>query len=73
MNWWPGDDVTFSLGWYQGTGLSALKEKLTQFPPGSKFNLTTTKLEQQARQATFSEVENEISADAGYLQMEVQH
>jgi hypothetical protein len=57
-NWWPDGNLQYFLGWYQGTGLDALREKLAQFPGGSHFSMMTSALERAAHSedvASFSE------------------
>ena len=70
LRWWPEDDMNFTLGWYDGKGLSALKEKLAQFPAGSHFSMVTTKAEREAYAADFAEVEAAIAANGDTLEIE---
>jgi hypothetical protein len=63
MTWWPEDELDYTLGWYSGKGMASFKEKLAQFPSGSRFRLLTTKAMQQAHQAEFAEAERAASAN----------
>jgi len=66
LNWWPEGALTYTVGRYHGTGMPALKEKLTQFPAGTHLDLITTAAERERHHAEFAEVEN-AAASAGLL------
>jgi hypothetical protein len=61
MQWWPQDELNYTLGWYTGEGMASFEEKLAQFPPGSHFRMVTTKAEQEAHRAEFAKAERTAS------------
>jgi hypothetical protein len=63
LSWGPEDEGSFTLGWYSGTGMADFRQKLAQFPAGSRFRMVTTRAEQELRRAEFAEVENAASAN----------
>lgn len=69
MNWWTTDELKYTLGWYSGDGMSSFKEKLAQFPSGSHFRLMTTKAQQDAHQAEFSEAQRTAAENGETLEI----
>jgi hypothetical protein len=69
LNWWPGDELSFTVGSYSGSGIGNFKEKLAQFPPGSQFRLIATKAEQKAHQAQFTEAENAATSNGQIIEV----
>jgi len=61
MQWWPQDELNYTLGWYTGEGMANFRDKLAQFPAGSHFRMVTTKTEQEAHQAEFAKAERTAS------------
>jgi len=62
INWWPANSLDFTVGWYSGKGMPALKEKLAQLPAGSHLSMVTTAAEHDRHAAEFAEVEGAASA-----------
>jgi hypothetical protein len=48
ISWRPEGQLNFALAWYNGFGLDALKQKLTELPAGSQLNNFTSAKEQIA-------------------------
>jgi hypothetical protein len=57
VSWWPEGKFTYNVGQYQGKGMAALKQKLAQFPAGTRLSLMTTKAEKVRHKAEFAEIE----------------
>ena len=62
LNWWPANSLDFTVGWYSGRGMAALKEKLAQFPARTHLSMVTTGAEHDRHAAEFAEVESAASA-----------
>ena len=69
MNWWPEDELNYTLGWYSGKGMASFKKKLAQFPSGSHFRMVTTKAEEEAHSSEFAEAEQAASASGQTLEI----
>ena len=70
LNWWPEGTLNYSIGRYTGRSITALKEKLTQFPSGAYLDLITTTAERERHQTEFAEVENAAAADGLVLHIQ---
>jgi hypothetical protein len=70
LNWWPEGKLTYSIGRYTGKGMVALKEKLSQFPVGTHFDLITTVAERNRHESEFAEVENAAVEDGLVLKLQ---
>ena len=64
-------DPRCTLGWYSGTGIPRFEEKLSQFPPGSRFRMITTKAQRAAHEPEFAELEKAVSQNGQVLELEV--
>jgi hypothetical protein len=69
MQWWPQDELNYTLGWYTGEGMANFRDKLAQFPAGSHFRMVTTKAEQEAHQAEFAKAERTASENGQTIEM----
>jgi hypothetical protein len=56
LTWYPDGELHFAVGWYNGTGMAALKEKLAQFRAGSHFGLSMSKGDQEAHRRELAEL-----------------
>jgi hypothetical protein len=70
LNWWPEGTLSYSIGWYGGEGMAALKEKLAQLPSGTHLNLVTTVAERDRHGREFAELENAAAATGLMLQIQ---
>jgi len=70
LNWWPEGMLNYSVGWYSGKGMAALKEKLAQFPSGAHLSLITTVAERDHYRTEFAELEDAAAANALVLQIQ---
>lgn len=62
LNWLPDGELHFALGWYSGTGVAGLKEKLAQFPAGSRFGMSTPKGDQETHRTDLAELADAAAA-----------
>ncbi len=69
MQWWPQDELNYTLGWYTGESMANFKDKMAQFPAGSHFRMATTKAEQAAHQAEFAEAERTASENGQTIEV----
>lgn len=72
FNRWPVGQLSFRLGWYSGIGMTAFKEKLAQFPAGSRIKTTASTTYQEAHHAELAEVSAAAAAHGLVLQVEQQ-
>jgi hypothetical protein len=70
LSWWPEGSLNYNVDRYSGGGMSALKEKLAQFPAGTHLKLITTRTERNHHQSEFAELE--VSAAAQGLILNIQ-
>jgi hypothetical protein len=70
LNWWPEGVLSYTVGRYNGKGITNLKEKLSQFPPGTHLQMVTTINERNHHQSEFEEVEQAASADGLLLEIQ---
>lgn len=70
LGWWPAGTLKYDLGWYSGSGIEALKQKLAQFPAGSRFALIATQAHREAHAAEYAEIEDAMAASGQRLEIQ---
>ncbi len=70
LNWWPDGELNYTVAHFSGRGMAELKEKLSQFPSGTRFVSIMTAAQRNRHQSEIAEIENEITA--GGLQLDLQ-
>jgi hypothetical protein len=70
MNWWPTGELDYTVAYFSGHGMDQLKEKLAQFPSGTRFVSIMTVAQGNRHQAEVTDVEN--AAAAAGLQLDIQ-
>lgn len=71
LSWRPDGGLDYSVGYLSGKGMKSLKEKLTQFPAGTRFVSIMTKAEHERHRDEIAEVENTASAAGLLLEMKL--
>ena len=71
MSWGPNGQFIFNIAWYSGTGITAFREKLAQFPAGSHFKMISTKVQLDAHPAESSAANDSTAAHSQTLQIEM--
>ncbi len=66
---WTGE-LNYTVAYFSGRGMAELKEKLSQFPSGTRFVSIITAAQRNRHQSEIAEIENEITA--GELQLDLQ-
>lgn len=72
LTFWPEGSMQYSLDRFTGKGMAALKEKLAEFPAGTRFEGSTTAAERSRHAAEFAELEEAAAADGLVLNISTQ-
>jgi len=70
MNWWPTGELDYTVAYFSGRGMDQLKEKLAQFPSGTRFVSIMTVAQRNRHKVEVAEVEN--AAAAAGLHLDIQ-
>lgn len=70
LNWSPQGMLWYNVGHYQGKSMAALKQKLAQFPAGTRLSIDTTKAEKEYHKTEFEEIQQ--AAEGASLVLHVQ-
>ena len=70
LNWWPDGELNYTAAYFSGRGMAELKERLGQFPLGTRFVSIMTAAQRNRHQSEIAEIESEIAA--GGLQLDIQ-
>ena len=62
LNWWPEGELSYTLGDFSGKGIDKLKEKMAQFPAGTRLTLWLATGEREDHRSEIKEVERVAAA-----------